>query len=63
MAYATASIKAHAKRMLSYTFPLLIMGLAGQLNQCASQIIFPYVYNGTAEEARTQLGIYGACIK
>jgi hypothetical protein len=49
--------------MLSYTFPLLIMGLAGQLNQCASQIIFPYVYNGTAEEARTQLGIYGACIK
>ena len=49
--------------MLSYTFPLLIMGLAGQLNQCASQIIFPYVYDGTAEEARTQLGIYGACIK
>ena len=48
---------------LSYTFPLLIMGLAGQLNQCASQIIFPYVYDGTAEEARTQLGIYGACIK
>ena len=51
------------RRMLSYTFPLLIMGLAGQLNQCASQIIFPYVYDGTAEEARTQLGIYGACIK
>lgn len=55
--------KSTCKRMLSYTFPLLIMGLAGQLNQCASQIIFPYVYNGTAEEARTQLGIYGACIK
>ena len=51
------------KRMLSYTWPLLIMGLAGQLNQCASQIIFPYVYNGSAAEARTQLGIYGACIK
>ncbi len=28
------------KRMLSYTFPLLIMGVAGQLNQSASQIIF-----------------------
>ena len=51
------------KRMLSYTWPLLIMGLAGQLNQCASQIIFPYVYNGNADEARMQLGIYGACIK
>ncbi len=54
---------ATCKRMLSYTWPLLIMGLAGQLNQCASQIIFPYVYDGSAAEARTQLGIYGACIK
>lgn len=51
------------KRMLSYTWPLLIMGLCGQLNQCASQIIFPFVFDGTAAEARTQLGIYGACIK
>ena len=51
------------KRMLGYTFPLLIMGVAGQLNQSASQIIFPYAFDGTAEEARTQLGIYGACIK
>ena len=54
---------ATCKRMLSYTWPLLVMGLAGQLNQCASQIIFPYVFDGTAAEARTQLGIYGACIK
>lgn len=51
------------KRMLSYTWPLLVMGLAGQLNQCASQIIFPYVFDGTPAEARMQLGIYGACIK
>jgi O-antigen/teichoic acid export membrane protein len=51
------------KRMLSYTWPLLVMGLAGQLNQCASQIIFPYVFDGNAADARTQLGIYGACIK
>ena len=39
------------------------MGLAGQLNQCASQIIFPYAFSGNADEARVQLGIYGACIK
>ncbi|MCI1742509.1 MAG: lipopolysaccharide biosynthesis protein [Prevotella sp.] len=51
------------KKMLSYTWPLLIMGLAGQLNQCASQIIFPYFYNGSAADARIQLGIYGASIK
>lgn len=51
------------KRMLSYTWPLLIMGLAGQLNQAASQILFPYLFDGSKEEARAQLGIYGACIK
>ena len=55
--------KATCKRMLSYTWPLLVMGLAGQLNQCASQIIFPYVFDGNAHDARVQLGIYGACIK
>lgn len=54
---------AACRRMLGYTWPLLVMGLAGQLNQCASQIIFPYVFDGTASEARAQLGIYGACIK
>ena len=51
------------KRMLRYTWPLLVMGLAGQLNQAASQILFPYLYDGTPVEANTQLGIYGACIK
>ena len=54
---------AACRRMLSYTWPLLVMGVAGQLNQAASQILFPYFYDGSAEEARTQLGIYGACIK
>lgn len=51
------------RRMLAYTWPILVMGLAGQLNQCVSQIIFPYLYDGTPQEAGTQLGIYGACIK
>ena len=51
------------RHMLGYTWPILVMGLAGQLNQCVSQIIFPYLYDGTPQEAGTQLGIYGACIK
>ena len=55
--------KKTCKRMLSYTWPLLVMGLAGQLNQAASQILFPYLFDGSQEEARAQLGIYGACIK
>ena len=54
---------AACRRMLSYTWPLLVMGVAGQLNQAASQILFPYFDDGSAEEARAQLGIYGACIK
>lgn len=55
--------KVTCKRMFNYTWPLLVMGLAGQLNQAASQILFPYFFDGSQEEARTQLGIYGACIK
>jgi O-antigen/teichoic acid export membrane protein len=55
--------RATCKRMLSYAWPLLVMGLAGQLNQAASQILFPYFYDGSTEEAHAQLGIYGACIK
>ena len=55
--------RAACRRMLSYTWPLLIMGIAGQLNQAASQILFPYFYDGSVTEAREQLGIYGACIK
>ena len=55
--------RAACLRMLSYTWPLLIMGVVGQLNQAASQILFPYFYDGSLEEARAQLGIYGACIK
>ena len=51
------------KRMLTYTWPLLIMGVAGPLNLAASQILFPYFFDGSRQEARAQLGIYGACIK
>ena len=49
------------KRMLSYSWPILVLGIIGILNQTASQIIFPFVYKGGDCEA--QLGIYGACIK
>ena len=55
--------KKACKNMLIYAWPLLVMGLAGQLNQAASQILFPSFYDGTLAEAREQQGIYGACIK
>ena len=50
------------KRMLRYCLPLLVLGLAGILNQVADKIIFPYVYPDKAG-ATVQLGIYGAASK
>lgn len=55
--------KGLCRRMLGYTWPMLILGLAGQLNQSASTILFPYLYDGSLQEAHAQLGIYGATIK
>lgn len=50
-----------ARRMLKYGYPILILGIAGILNQVADKIIFRHVY--PAEDARVQLGIYGASSK
>ena len=50
-----------AKRMLSYTWPLLLLSLVGVLNQVADKILFPRLMPG--EEGLVQLGIYGACVK
>lgn len=49
------------RRMLSYSWPLLILGVAGILNQTADKILFPLVYQG--DDAQAQLGEYGACVK
>lgn len=50
------------KRMLKYSWPILILGIAGILNQTADKIIFPLVY-GDADAGKVELGIYGACVK
>ena len=50
------------RRMLSYSWPILILGIAGILNQVADKIIFPLVYPDPSE-ANVQLGIYGSCVK
>lgn len=51
-----------AKRMLIYSYPILILGVAGILNQVADKIIFRHIYPDKVE-AKTQLAIYGACSK
>lgn len=53
--------KALLHRMLTYSWPILILGIAGILNQAADKMLFPYIYIG--DDANKQLGIYGACSK
>ncbi len=49
------------KEMLRYSLPLLVLGVAGIMNQTLDRILFPYLYTGA--DAKAQLGIYGACFK
>ena len=50
------------KTMFSYSWPILVLGIAGILNQVADKIIFPLVYPDESQ-ANVQLGIYGSCVK
>lgn len=50
------------RRMLSYSWPILILGIAGILNQTADKMIFPLIYPNH-EEGVVKLGVYGACVK
>ena len=49
------------RQMLRYTWPLLLLGLAGILNQVADKICYRFIMPG--DEGDKQLGIYGACAK
>ena len=49
------------RTMLSYSWPILVLGIAGILNQTADKMLFPYIYHGS--DMHEQLGIYGACSK
>ena len=49
------------KEMLRYSLPLLVLGVAGIMNQTLDRILFPYLY--PYADADAQLGIYGACFK
>ena len=49
------------KSMLKYSWPILVLGIAGILNQTADKMLFPYISEG--EDMQEQLGIYGAASK
>ncbi|MFW9598357.1 MAG: lipopolysaccharide biosynthesis protein, partial [Paludibacter sp.] len=50
------------KQILAYSLPLLVLGVAGIMNQTLDKIIFPYLMDNK-ELAESELGIYGACFK
>ncbi|MDR2498093.1 MAG: oligosaccharide flippase family protein [Tannerellaceae bacterium] len=50
------------KRMLRYSLPILVLGIAGIFNQTADKILFPFLFFDQ-DYANEQLGIYGACFK
>lgn len=50
------------RRMLSYSWPILVLGIMGILNQAADKMIFTLVYPDTSV-AKVELGIYGSCVK
>ena len=53
--------RALLRRMLRYSMPILLLGIAGILNQTADKILFPFLCS--ADNAQRELGIYGAASK
>ena len=49
------------KKMLSYSWPILVLGIAGILNQTADKLIYPIACPGS--QGKVELGIYGAAVK
>jgi len=50
------------KKMLRYSLPLLVLGIAGIMNQSFDKMMFTHLLPDKAY-AQTQLGIYGVCYK
>jgi O-antigen/teichoic acid export membrane protein len=51
------------RRMLVYTWPLLIVAIAGSINLSIDKILLAWLLPGDPEWVMSQVGIYGACYK
>ncbi|MDR1223859.1 MAG: lipopolysaccharide biosynthesis protein [Tannerella sp.] len=60
--FRAAFSRQRLRQMLHYSFPILILGIAGILNQSFAIISFPFLFEDK-DYADSQLGIYGACLK
>jgi len=50
-------------RMLAYSLPMVLIGLAGVTNEMLDRAMLPHYLSGTIAEKRAQTGIYGSCYK
>ena len=50
------------KKMVGYSFPILVFGLVGILNQTVDKMIYPFLFDDR-QEGLVQLGIFSACSK
>lgn len=57
--YDTALMRA----MLRYALPLMILGLAGIVNETIDRVLLKHLLNLPESEALAELGVYGACYK
>lgn len=51
------------KQMIKYAWPLIIVGLAGMINEVIDRPLLKYLLPGTVAENLAQVGIYSACYK
>ena len=51
------------KKMMRYGLPLVVVGLAGIVNEVLDRILLKYLLPGDLETRLTGVGIYGACYK
>jgi O-antigen/teichoic acid export membrane protein len=51
------------RRILAYSLPMVVIGLAGVTNEMIDRAMLPHLLTGTVEQNRQQTGIYGGCYK
>ncbi len=51
------------RKMMAYALPLILVGLAGIVNETLDRILLKFLLPGTPIENQAQIGIYGACYK
>ncbi len=51
------------KKILSYTLPLILIGLAGNANQLLDRLLMPFLTGNSVAEGMSNTGVYGGATK